>query len=168
MPDQEGNVKGPGVTDTPDQAYKSGRPEDIQEGSLGAETGGPDAQVSRLTKDADAGDEQGTAQSGGFAGQQADDSPDAGTVGDISGEGDPSPHAQYDTTKKDDAAGQDEGEGGLSVGEGAKDLAPGSLGNDGPDEVGKRGYGQQPDYDVHDDVDAKQAHPKTPSDMGNR
>ncbi|MEA2190685.1 MAG: hypothetical protein QOI73_806 [Solirubrobacteraceae bacterium] len=168
MPDQEGNVKGPGFTDTPDQAYKSGRPEDIQEGSLGAETGGPDAQVSRLTKDAGAGDEGGSAHVGGFAGQQADDSPDAGTVGDISGEGDPSPHAQYDTLKKDDAAGQDQGEGGLSVGEGAKDLAPGSLGNDGPDEVGKRGYGQQPDYDVHDDVDAKQAHPKTPSDMGNR
>ncbi|MEY2443064.1 MAG: hypothetical protein QOJ46_2490, partial [bacterium] len=36
MPDQEGNVKGPGVTDTPDQAYKSGRREDVQEGSLGA------------------------------------------------------------------------------------------------------------------------------------
>lgn len=55
----------------------------------------------------------------------------------------------------------------LSVGEGAKDPAPGSLGNDGPDEVGQRGSGQQPDYDAHD-PEAKQAHPKTPSDMGNR
>ncbi len=167
MPDQEGNVKGPGVTDTPDQAYKSGRAEDLQEGSLGAETGGADEQVSRLTKDAGAGDEQGTTQSGGFAGQQADDSPDAGTVGDISGEGDPSPHAQYDTLKKDDAAGQDEGEGGLSVGEGAKDLAPGELGSHGADELGQRGYGQQPDYDAND-PDSRQQHPKTPSDMGNR
>jgi hypothetical protein len=168
MPDQEGNVKGPG-TKTPDQAYKEGRSEDVQEGSLGAATGGADVQKSRLTEDADAGDEKGTAQVGGFAGQDADDSPDAGTVDEISGEGDPSPHAQYDTLKKDeaDAAGQNDGEGGLSVGEGAKDLAPGSLGNDGPDEVGQRGYGQQPDYDATD-PEEKQAHPKTPSDMGNR
>jgi len=160
MPDDQGNVKGPGVTDTPDQAYKSGRPGDIEEGSLGAATGGADTQKSRLTEDAGAGDEQGSAQSGGFAGQDADDSPDTGTVGDISGQGDASPQAQYDSTKKDEADG-------LEVGEGAKNLAPGSLGNDGPDAVGQRGYGQQPDYDA-DDPEAKQAHPKTPSDMGNR
>jgi hypothetical protein len=164
MPDQEGNVKGPG-TKTPDQAYKEGRAEDIQEGSLGADTGGADVQKSRLPE---GGDEEGSYQAGGFGGQGADDTPDAGTMGDTSGEGDPSPHAQYDTLKKDDAAGQDEGEGGLEVGEGAKDLGPGSLGNvDDPSEVGERGYGQQPDYDAHD-PEAKQAHPKTPSDMGNR
>jgi hypothetical protein len=166
MPDLEGNVKGPG-TKTPDLAYKEGRSEDVQEGSLGADTGGADTQKSRLTEDEGAGDELGTAQVGGFAGQDTDDSPDAGTVGSTEGEGDPSPHAQYDTLKKDEAAGQDEGEGGLSVGEGAKDLAPGSLGNDGADEVGQRGYGQQPDYDAHD-PESKQPHPKTPSDMGNR
>jgi hypothetical protein len=167
MPDQEGNVKGPGFTKTPDQAYKSGRSEDVQEGSLGADTGGEGEQVSRLTEDPGAGAEQGTAQSGGFAGQQADDAPDAATIGAAAGTGDASPHAQYDSTKKDDAAGQDEGEGGLSVGEGAKDLAPGSIGQDGADEVGQRGYGQQPDYDAND-PDSRQQHPRTPSDMGNR
>lgn len=166
MPDQEGKTEGPG-TNSPDLAYKEGRSEDVQEGSLGADTGGPDAQVSRLTKDADAGDELGTAQVGGFAGQDADGSPDAGTVGDISGQGDPSPHAQHDSTVTDDAAGQDQGGGGLSVGEGAKDLAPGELGSHGADEVGQRGIGQQADYDAHD-PDAQQDHPKTPSDMGNR
>ena len=166
MPDQEGNVKGPGTT-TPDQAYKDGRAEDVQEGSLGADTGGADAKVSRLTEDAGAGDELGTAQVGGFAGQSVDDSPDAGTIDSTAGEGDPSPHAQYDEPKKADAAGQDEGDGGLSVGEGAKDLAPGSLGQDGADEVGQRGYGQQPDYDANDPGE-RQQHPKTPSDMGNR
>lgn len=163
MPDQEGNVKGPG-TKAPDQAYKEGRAEDIQEGSLGADTGGADVQKSRLPEGRD---EKGSYQSGGFAGQNADDSPDAGTI-DPSGEGDPSPHAQYDTLKKDDAAGQDEGGGGLSVGEGAKDLGKGSLGNvNDPSEVGERGYGQQPDYDAND-PDARQGHPATPSDMGNR
>jgi hypothetical protein len=167
MPDQEGNVKGPG-TKTPDQAYKEGRSEDVQEGSLGADTGGAGEQVSRLTKDEGAGQEAGTAQSGGFAGQQADDAPDAGTIGEAAGTGDASPHASHDSLKKDEAAGQDEGDGGLSVGEGAKDLAPGSLGNDGPDEVGQRGYGQQPDYDVHEDPEARQDHPKNPSDMGSR
>jgi hypothetical protein len=164
MPDKEGKQSGPGIKDTPDQAYKSGRTEDIQEGSLGAATGGAGVQKSRLPEGAD---EAGTTQSGGFAGQEADDSPDAGTVGSTSGEGDPSPHAQYDEPKKADAAGQDEGEGGLSVGEGAKDPAPGSLGQQGADEVGQRGYGQQPDYDAND-PDSRQQHPKTPSDMGNR
>jgi hypothetical protein len=160
MPDQEGNVKGPG-TKTPDQAYKDGRAEDVQEGSLGADTGGAGEQVSRLTQDAGAGDEAGTTQSGGFAGQQADDSPDAGTVGDISGQGDPSPHAQYDTTKSEEAGGD------LEVGEGSKNPAPGELGSHGADELGQRGYGQQPDYDAND-PESRQQHPKTPSDMGNR
>jgi len=157
MPDKEGKQSGPG-TDTPDQAYKEGRSEDVQEGSLGAATGGADVQKSRLPEGAD---ELGSYQSGGFAGQDADDSPDAGLAGTASGEGDPSPHAQYDTPKTEEA-GDD-----LEVGEGAKNLAPGSLGNDGPDEVGQRGYGQQPDYDAND-PDAKQGHPATPSDMGNR
>ncbi len=158
MPDQEGNVKGPGVTDTPDQAYKSGRPEDIQEGSLGAATGGADEQVSRLTKDADAGDEQGTTQSGGFAGQQADDSPDAGTVGDISGEGDASPHAGHEDNDTPDASSDD-----------AKIMA------DAPDQqnanpgaaVDDQGYGQHDDQDATD-VETKQGHPATPADIGNR
>jgi len=163
MPDQEGNVKGPG-TKTPDQAYKDGRAEDIQEGSLGADTGGADVQKSRLPEGRD---EKGSYQSGGFAGQDADDTPDAGTV-DPSGEGDASPQAQYDEPKKADAAGQDAGEGGLDVGEGAKNPAPGSLGNvDDPSEVGERGYGQQPDYDANEPGE-RQVHPKTPSDMGNR
>jgi hypothetical protein len=168
MPDQEGKQKGPG-TKSPDQAYKEGRAEDVQEGSLGAATGGKDVQMSRFDKGAD-GDEKGTAQVGGFAGQDADDSPDAGRVDqNLGGEGDASPHAQYDTLKKDDAAEAGQGDSGpMPTGDGAADLAPGSLGNDGPDEVGQRGYGQQPDYDVHDDVDAKQDHPKNPSDMGSR
>ena len=160
MPDQEGKTSGPG-TKSPDQAYKDGRPEDVQPGSLGADTGGAGEQVSRLTQDAGAGDEAGTAQSGGFAGQQADDSPDAGTVGSTGGSGDASPHAQYDTPMTAEAGG------GLEVGEGSKNPAPGSLGNDGPDEVGQRGYGQQPDYDANDPGE-RQQHPKTPSDMGNR
>lgn len=163
MPDKEGNVSGPGTT-TPDQAYKDGRSADVQEGSLGADTGGAGVQKSRLPEGRD---EQGSYQSGGFAGQNADDAPDAGTV-DPSGEGDASPQAAYDSIKKDDAAGQDQGEGGLSTGEGASDLAPGSLGNvDDPSEVGERGYGQQPDYDANEPGE-RQQHPRTPSDMGNR
>jgi len=166
MPDPEGKTEGPG-TKTPDQAYKEGRSEDVQEGSLGADTGGAGVQKSRLTEGA-TGEEEGTTQAGGFAGQEADDSPDAGTVGEIADRGDPSPHAQYDTLKKDEAAEAGQGdEGPLPVGEGAKDLAPGSIGNDGPDEVGERGYGQQPDYDANDPGE-RQVHPKTPSDMGNR
>ena len=157
MPDKDGKQSGPG-TDTPDQAYKEGRSEDVQEGSLGAATGGADTQKSRLPEGRD---EAGSFQSGGFGGQEADDSPDAGTV-DPSGEGDASPHAQPDSLKTEEAGGD------LEVGEGAKNPAPGSLGNvDDPSEVGERGYGQQPDYDAHD-PEAKQAHPKTPSDMGNR
>jgi hypothetical protein len=45
MPDLEGNQKGPG-TKSPDQAYKDGRAEDIQPGSLGADTGGEGVQMS--------------------------------------------------------------------------------------------------------------------------
>jgi len=159
MPDQEGNVKGPG-TKTPDQAYKEGRSEDIQEGSLGADTGGADAQKSRLPEGRD---EKGSYQSGGFGAQDADDAPDAGTVDPAaaSGEGDASPHAQPDQTKSEEAGGN------LEVGEGAKNPAPGSLGSDGPDEVGDRGIGQHPDLDATD-TDDKQGHPATPSDMGNR
>ena len=157
MPDKDGKQSGPG-TKTPDQAYKDGRAEDVQQGSLGADTGGADAQMSRLPEGAD---EQGSYQSGGFAGQNADDSPDAGTV-DPAGRGDASPQAQYDTPKTDEAGGD------LEVGEGSKNPAPGSLGNvDDPSEVGERGYGQQPDYDAND-PGTRQEHPKTPSDMGNR
>lgn len=156
MPDKEGKHSGPGTT-TPDQAYKDGRAQDVQEGSLGADTGGAGVQRSRLPEGAD---EKGSFQSGGFAGQDADDSPDAGTV-DPSGQGDPSPHARYDTPKTAEAGGD------LEVGEGSKNPAPGSLGNvDDPSEVGERGYGQQPDYDA-DEPGTRQQHPRTPSDMGN-
>ncbi|MDX6680737.1 MAG: hypothetical protein QOG94_776 [Solirubrobacteraceae bacterium] len=158
MPDQEGNVKGPGFTDTPDQAYKSGRTEDIQEGSLGADTGGADAQVSRLTEDAGAGDEGGTAQVGGFAGQDADDSPDAGTIGDISGEGDPSPHAGHEDNDTPSASADD-----------AKimDDAPAQQNANPGAAVSDQGYGQHDDQDATD-VETKQDHPATPADMGNR
>lgn len=160
MPDEEGKTEGPGAK-TPDQAYKEGRREDVEEGSLGAETGGPGAQESRLPE---GGDETGTAHAGGFAGQAADDSPDAGTVGDTGGTGDPSPHAQYDQTKAEESP---TGASATDVGEGAKDPAPGTLGDDSPDEVGDRGIGQEPDYDAHD-PEQKQTHPKSPSDMGSR
>jgi len=150
MPDQDGKNEGPGFTETPDQAYKKGRSEDVQEGSLGADTGGAGAQKSRLPEESDG---VGTAHAGGFAGQEADDSPDAGTVGEIADSGDPSPHAQHDEFGQDSPT---------DVGDGAKNPAPGTLGTDGPDEVGQRGIGQQPDYDA-DDPDSRQEHPKTPS-----
>ncbi|MEA2233101.1 MAG: hypothetical protein QOD83_2917 [Solirubrobacteraceae bacterium] len=156
MPDQEGKTSGPGVKDTPDNAYKSGRLEDVEEGSLGAATGGADVQKSRLPEGAE---EEGSFQSGGFGGQDADDSPDSGTVGSLDGEGDPSPH------------GTPEGHGGSGdplrdVGEGSKDLAPGERGDD-PD-IGERGISQLSDGTDAADTDSKQDHPKTPSDMGNR
>jgi hypothetical protein len=166
MPDLEGNQKGPG-TKSPDQAYKDGRSEDVQPGSLGADTGGAGVQKSRFDQGA-TGDEKGTAQSGGFAGQEADDSPDAGRVDqNLGGTGDPSPHAQYDTLKKDEAAQAGQSDEEINVGEGAKNPAPGTLGSDGSDAVGERGYGQQPDYDASD-PETHQQHPRTPSDMGNR
>jgi len=156
MPDKEGKTSGPGVTDTPDHAYKSGRLEDVEEGSLGAATGGADVQKSRLPEGAD---EKGSYQSGGFGGQDADDSPDSGTVGSTAGEGDPSPH------------GTPEGHGGSGdplrdVGEGAKDLAPGERGDD--PNIGERGISQLSDGSDPADPETKQDHPKTPSDMGNR
>jgi len=154
MPDKEGKQSGPGVKDTPDHAYKSGRAEDIQEGSLGVDTGGAGVQKSRLPEGKD---EQGTSQSGGFAGQEADDSPDAGTAASTSGEGDPSPHdpdenatssASADDVKvMDDAPAQ-------------QNAAPGAA-------VDEQGVGQHGDQDATD-TDTKQDHPKTPSDMGSR
>jgi hypothetical protein len=154
MPDLAGKTKGPG-TKTPDQAYKEGRSEDVQEGSLGVDTGGAGVQKSRLPEGAD---EKGTAQVGGFGGQQADDSPDAGTVGTIADRGDPSPHAADgdnatpaasadDIKRMDDAPDQ-------------QDAAPGAA-------VDSQGYGQHGDQDVTD-VESKQQHPRTPSDMGSR
>ena len=164
MPDLEGKQQGPG-TKSPDQAYKEGRAEDVQEGSLGADTGGANVQKSRLDTE---GGTTGTPHAGGFAGQEADDSPDAGRVDYTGGTGDPSPHMQPDSLKKDEAAQAGQGDSGeINVGEGSKNPAPGSLGNDGPDAVGERGYGQQPDYDANDPGE-RQQHPKTPSDMGNR
>ena len=153
MPDQEGKTKGPG-TNSPDQAYKEGRAEDVQKGSLGAATGGAGTQKSRLTEDADAGDEQGTAQSGGFGGQQADDSPDAGTVGEIAAEGDPSPHTDHEDNATPDASADD-----VKI---MKD-APGQQNpTPGAAAAGKTGIGQPGDTDATD-VETKQTHPKTPS-----
>ncbi len=157
MPDQEGNVKGPG-NKSPDQAYKEGRSEDVQEGSLGAATGGAGVQKSRLTEDAGAGDELGTAQVGGFAGQDADDSPDAGTVGTISDEGDPSPHAGHEDNDTPAATSDD-----VKIMDDApaqQDANPGAA-------VDDQGFGQHDDQDATD-VETKQGHPATPADMGNR
>ncbi len=162
MPDPEGKQSGPG-TSTPDQAYKDHRPEDMEEGSLGAETGGPGTQKSRLPEGSG---EEGSYQAGGFGGQEADDTPDRGVPAAATGEGDPSPHAQYDQAQTEDAGetlelGEDDAKGSATT-------APGSLGNvDDPSEVGHRGYGQQPDYDAADPSE-RQAHPANPSDMGNR
>jgi hypothetical protein len=156
MPDEEGKTSGQGVKDTPDHAYKSGRLEDVEEGSLGAATGGADVQKSRLPEGAD---EKGSFQSGGFGGQDADDSPDKGTVGSTAGEGDPSPHGTPDTPKAEEGDPVD-------VGEGAKNLAPGELGDD--PNIGERGISQLPDGTDPADPETKQDHPKTPSDMGSR
>ena len=155
MPDDQGNVKGPG-TKSPDQAYKEGRSEDVQPGSLGVDTGGAGEQVSRLTQDPGAADEQGTAQSGGFAGQGADDAPDAGTIGAAAGTGDASPHAGTDNTSDASASDIDR----MDDAPDQQNAAPGAAQD-------SQGYGQHGDQDVTD-VDSKQAHPKTPSDMGNR
>ena len=155
MPDQEGNVKGPG-TKTPDQAYKEGRSEDVQEGSLGVDTGGAGEQVSRLTQDEGAGQEAGTAQSGGFAGQEADDAPDAGTIGAAAGTGDASPHAGTEGTPDASADDVDRMEDAPDQ----QDAAPGAA-------TDSQGYGQHGDQDVTD-VESKQDHPSTPADMGNR
>jgi hypothetical protein len=166
MPDIEGKVEGPG-TKSPDQAYKDGRAEDVEEGSLGVDSGGTGHPKSRLDMGA-TGDDEGTAEAGGFGAQDADDSPDTGRVDqNLGGTGDPSPHAQYDSLKKDDAAAAGQADTELKTGEGSADLAPGTLGNDGSDAVGERGYGQQPDYDATD-PDTRQQMPRTPSDMGNR
>jgi hypothetical protein len=153
MPDKEGKQSGPGVKDTPDQAYKSGRAEDVQEGSLGAATGGADVQKSRLPEGSD---EAGTTQSGGFAGQEADDSPDAGTVGSASGEGDSSPHAGSEKTPEASADDVDRMEDAPDQ----QDAAPGAA-------TDSQGFGQHGDQDATD-TETKQPHPATPSDMGSR
>jgi hypothetical protein len=148
MPDPEGKTEGPG-TKTPDQAYKEGRSEDVQEGSLGADTGGAGVQKSRLPEGRD---EKGTAQSGGFAGQEADDSPDAGTVGEIADEGDPSPHAGAVDNDTPDASTDD-----------IKTMADHQSPSPNPgDAVDEQGYGQHGDQDATD-PETRQAHPKTPS-----
>jgi len=155
MPDQEGKTEGPG-TDTPDQAYKEGRSEDVQEGSLGVDTGGAGSQKSRLPEGRD---ETGTAHAGGFAGQEADDSPDAGTVGEIADEGDASPHGGADghednatpSASSDDVKIMDDAPAQQNVNPGAA--------------VDDQGFGQHDDQDATD-VETKQSHPATPSDMG--
>jgi len=154
MPDQEGKQEGPG-TKTPDQAYKEGRPEDVQEGSLGVDTGGAGSQKSRLPEGRD---ETGTAHAGGFAGQEADDSPDAGTVGEIADEGDPSPHAGHEDNATPGASSDD-----VKIMDDApaqQNVKPGAA-------VDDQGFGQHDDQDATD-VETKQSHPATPSDMGQR
>ena len=153
MPDKEGKQSGPGVKDTPDQAYKSGRSEDVQEGSLGVDTGGAGVQKSRLPEGAD---EQGTAQSGGFGGQEADDSPDAGTAGSASGEGDASGGAGDNETPSASADDVDRMEDAPDQ----QDAAPGAA-------TDSQGFGQHGDQDATD-TETKQQHPRTPSDMGSR
>ena len=149
MPDPEGKTEGPG-TKTPDQAYKEGRSEDVQEGSLGVDTGGAGVQKSRLPEGRD---EKGTAQSGGFAGQEADDSPDAGTVGEIADKGDPSPHAGDPDNETPNASADD-----VKIMEDAPDQQnadPGAA-------VDSQGFGQHGDQDATD-PETRQVHPKTPS-----
>ena len=160
MPDQEGNVKGPG-NKSPDRAYKEGRSEDIQPGSLGVNAGGAGEQVSRLTKDAGAGEEQGTSQSGGFAGQEADDSPHAGTVGEIADEGDASPHGG--ANGHEDNATPSASSDDVKI----MDDAPAQQNTNPGAAVDDQGFGQHDDQDATD-VETKQGHPATPSDMGNR
>lgn len=63
MPDAEGNQKAD-ATETPLHAYKDGREEQVEEGSLGRNPDG-----SRLTEGDDDG---GSYQGGGFAGDQPD------------------------------------------------------------------------------------------------
>jgi hypothetical protein len=155
MPDKEGKQSGPGVKDTPDQAYKSGRSEDVQEGSLGADTGGAGVQKSRLPEGAD---EAGSSQSGGFGGQQADDSPDAGTVGTIADEGDPSPHADSGENETPSASADDVDR--MDDAPDQQNAAPGAA-------IDSQGYGQHGDQDVTE-TETKQQHPRTPSDMGSR
>lgn len=147
MPDKDGKTSGPGI-DTPDQAYKQGRAKDIEEGSLGVNPGGDADRESRLPE---GGDESGSYQSGGFANSPDGEGRGATATG---GSGDPSPHAQPGGVKAANSP--------TDVGEGAKDPAPGRLGDTDPDEVGRRGAGQQPDYDAND-PEPRQQHPKTPS-----
>lgn len=79
MPDQEGNKKGPGF-DGPMEAYKEGREEDIEPGTMGAD---PDPE------DAAAGSGSGTYQSGGFTGSSdagdADGDDDSANEADVLG-----------------------------------------------------------------------------------
>jgi len=134
MPDAEGNQKGD-ETKTPLHAYKDGREEDVEEGSLGVDTGGPDEQKSRLPEGAD---EKGSFQVGGFAGEGADDTPNSETqVPPTGGAGDPSPQGTPDQLKREAGGGDPL----RDVGEGAKDPAPMERGKYGADEVGDRGLG---------------------------
>jgi hypothetical protein len=108
MPDVEGKTKGPG-TKTPDQAYKEGRSEDVQDGSLGADTGDPSP-------------------------HEGDSSATPGASAE-------------DVKRMDDAADQ-------------QNAAPGAA-------VDSQGLGRHGNQDVTD-VESKQQHPRTPSDMGSR
>lgn len=68
MPDDKGETKADPPS-TPLHAYKEGREEEVEQGSLGVDTGGKDSQKSRLPEGAD---ESGSYQSGGFAGDEPD------------------------------------------------------------------------------------------------
>lgn len=68
MPDKKGDQKAD-QTETPLHAYKEGREEEVEAGSLGVDTGGPGEQRSRLPE---AADEKGSFQAGGFDEQETD------------------------------------------------------------------------------------------------
>lgn len=163
MPDEKGNQKAD-ATETPLHAYKDGREESIEEGSLGHATGGADEQKSRLPE---AAGEDGSFQSGGFTGQEADDSPDSETHDPPTGQGDPAPQGTPDQLKRDEGSG---GDPLRDVGPGAKDPAPMERGTHGADEVGERGVGskaggvgggQEPEPNPSA---AKSPHPVTPGE----
>lgn len=137
MPDSKGETKGD-ATDTPLHAYKDGREEDVEQGSLGVDTGGEGEQKSRLPEGAD---EDGSFQSGGFGGQQADDNPDSeAQQPPPRGQGDPSPQGTPDEGKHAEGGG---GDPLGDVGEGAKDPAPMERGTYGADELAERGLGSK-------------------------
>jgi hypothetical protein len=80
-------------------------------------------------------------------------SPEAGTVGEITGEGDPSPHAGHQDNATPDANADD-----VKIMKDAPDqqnAAPGAAED-------SQGFGQHGDQDATDS-ESRQVHPKTPS-----
>jgi hypothetical protein len=138
MPDPEGKTSGEGIKDTPDQAYKSGRPEDVEPGSLGAAPEPEDTPAGEVGNPRAEG-EEGSYQSGGFTGDEK------GGPMDASGEGDASA-TQTPTQSGEGAEGSKQ-----------KDGMSGQT-SEGDDGLGSRTEA--------DDPDERGEHPKTPSHMG--